>query len=62
MREAKNMGTVTTFEKNLPQKAPLTPPGLCYLMALAFSPRCFATKKNMLTSCLERDQCLMLSQ
>ena len=27
MREAKNMGTVTTFEKNLPQKAPETGEG-----------------------------------
>jgi hypothetical protein len=32
--------------------SPLNPRGLPCLMAIASSPRCFATKKNVLASCL----------
>ena len=35
-----------------PPLPPYTPRGLSNLMAIAFSPRCFATKKNVLTGCL----------
>jgi hypothetical protein len=41
--------------------SPLHPRGLRNLMAIAFSPRCFATKKKFIGKLFKRDQFLMLS-